>query len=688
MKRFLQIKFLVPALGAIVLGMACLVMLNARAVRSSMEAQLAQDMVLLAQSMTRDVSGGIDDRLTLMGGVAGRENVVIAASVDVPATMQPELASLAKSVKGILYFNIFDLNADALVSSEILKGAVNVVDRDYFIAVVKNGKDQAVSKPLISRTVGKAVTVLAVPVRDKSKKLVGVLNAGLDLEYLVSEVTKTKIGETGYVFILDRDGMFVAHPDPAKRMKNVENPPEWMRRVMQAKGLEQISFEEDGKPGMATVMLDALTGWRFVVMAPAQELDQQVRRVNSQNLIVAAIIAVSLMAIIMVVLRGLVLKPLFACGGFARNVASGKLDTVLADMAEDEFGRMAGDMRSMVDALKDSLEKARQEHAVAEKAASESRAALGEAEMARGQAEHARREGILQAVAVLQDVVDGLQGGSGALIGEIGTLREGVSGQETVTSETAAAMEEMNSSVLEVARNAAEASELAERTRSEAQRGQSVVDDARRAITQVDELAKALEQGMTRLGEQAKSIGQVMNVISDIADQTNLLALNAAIEAARAGDAGRGFAVVADEVRKLAEKTMHSTQEVGQAITSIQNGTAQNVDMVNKAAQAVDVASTLAAQSGEALRGIVELVDKSSGQVRGIAQAAGQQSTVSEEIARSVSGISSFSQELVHGMDGFAQTVTGMAGHVEELSQVITGLEQQADEAGQKNLDV
>ncbi|WP_243358104.1 methyl-accepting chemotaxis protein [Fundidesulfovibrio terrae] len=686
MTRSLQLKFLIPALGAVVLGMACLVLLNARTVRSSMEAQLAQDMSLLAQSLTRDVTGSMEDKFILLDGVAAKENVIMSASIAVTSTMQPELSSLAKSVKGLLYFNVFDLTGEAQVSSEILKAPINVTDRDYFKAVVDGGVAHAVSKPLISRTVGKAVAVLAVPIRDKSKKLVGVLNAGLDLDYLVSEVSKTKIGDTGYVFILDRDGMYVAHPDPAKRMKNVENPPEWLRRAMQAKSLEQIAFEEDGKPGMATVMPDPLTGWRFVVMAPAQELAAQVSRVNGQNMAIAAGVALALVGVIVVVLRVLVLRPLFACGGFARDIAAGKLDSALAVRDADEIGRMADDMRSMVDALRESLEQARQEHAMAEKAAAEGRTALAEAEQARRQAESAKSEGMMQAVAVLRDVVEGLQAGSRGLMDEIDSLREGVQGQESVTSETAAAMDEMNSSALEVARNANEASELAGRTRAEAQRGQSVVDDARRAITQVDELAKALEQGMTRLGDQAKAIGQVMDVISDIADQTNLLALNAAIEAARAGEAGRGFAVVADEVRKLAEKTMNSTKEVGQAISSIQAGTAQNVDMVNKAAQAVEVASGLAAQSGEALLGIVDLVDKTSGQVSGIAQAAGQQSSVSEEIARSVSGISSFSQDLGRGMDDFTRTVSGMAGHVDELSRVISGLERQAGSGGPAQL--
>ncbi|MFP5222710.1 MAG: methyl-accepting chemotaxis protein [Acidobacteriota bacterium] len=687
MNRSLQLKFLVPALSAIVLGMLCLVIVNARQARTGMETLMGQDMRLLAQAMTRDVAGGMEDRLALLSGIAGREHVIIAASVDVPSTLQPELAFLAKSIQGVLYLNVFDLKGEAVASSEILKGAVNVADRDYFTAVARDARDKVVSKPLMSRTVGKAVVVLAVPIRDKAKKLVGVLNAGIDLEYLTNEVSKTKIGETGYVFILDRDGMVVAHPDPARRMKNEDNPPEWMRRAMKVQGMEQISFEQDGKPGMATVLADPLTDWRFVVMAPHQELTAMVDSLNGQNMLIAGGVTLAFVAIIMACLRALILRPLFACGAYAREVAGGKLDAKLDVRMPDELGRMADDMRAMVDVLKDSLDKAHEEHALAEKAAQETKDALVRAEQAQSQAERAKCEGMLQAVDVLRGVVLGLGDASRDLLGEIDSLRDGVTGQESTTAETAAAMDQMNSSVLEVARNAHEASEAADLTRAEAQRGQIVVEDARRAINQVDELAKILEQGMGQLGEQAKAIGQVMTVISDIADQTNLLALNAAIEAARAGDAGRGFAVVADEVRKLAEKTMRSTQEVGQAISTIQDATSRNVDHVNRAAQAVGVAAELAVQSGEALRSIVNLVDRTSGQVRGIAQAAGQQSTASEEIARSVSGISSFSQDLTRGMDDFSQTVQGMAGHVRELSNVIGELQEQACMSGNNSLE-
>ena len=676
MKLSLQWKFLVPALGAIVLGMVCLVALNANLVRSSMETLLGQDTALLAQFFSRDVSGGVEDRLHALSAVAKRQDVLQAAEGRNPPTIHEELVNVARSFKGLLYLNVMDMKGEVMASSEVLKGAVNLGDRDYFKAATTGGKDRAVSKALVSRTVGKAVVVLAVPVKDASGKLAGVLNAGLDLEYITSEVGKTRIGDTGYAFILDRDGMYVAHPDAGKRMQTEANPPEWMRKALAATSLEKIPTLQDGRQGMVTVLPDALTGWRYVVVAPYQEMAALVQAVNGNNMLISFVIAAALVAVIMLSLRVCIIRPLTACGAFARSVAGGSLDARLEFHGADELGALADDLRKMVDSLKANLETIQEEGRRAEDAVREAKAALEQAEQARHEADAAKREGMLQAAGILHGVVGGITESAEALMAEIEALRNGVAGQEATTGETAAAMDEMNSSVLEVARNAAEASELADKTRVQAQSGREVVENSRRAINEVDGLAKTLEQGMATLGEQARAIGQVMTVISDIADQTNLLALNAAIEAARAGDAGRGFAVVADEVRKLAEKTMDSTKEVGQAIANIQANTTDNVELVKRAAQGVGAAAALADRSGEALALIVELVDQSSGQVRGIAQAAGQQSSVSEEIARAVSDISSFSQTLAQGVGEFARAVQGLSGHALELKTVIADLEE------------
>ena len=187
----------------------------------------------------------------------------------------------------------------------------------------------------------------------------------------------------------------------------------------------------------------------------------------------------------------------------------------------------------------------------------------------------------------------------------------------------------------------------------------------------------SIKQDMDELGKQAVGIGQVMNVIADIADQTNLLALNAAIEAARAGDAGRGFAVVADEVRKLAEKTMTATQEVGQAIRGIQEGTKKNITNVDKAGVSIAHANELSVRSGESLKQILEYVHQVNEQVQSIATASEEQSAASEEINRSVEQVSTISAETAQAMEQAAKAVADLAQQSQVLQRLIGEMKDQ-----------
>ena len=280
-------------------------------------------------------------------------------------------------------------------------------------------------------------------------------------------------------------------------------------------------------------------------------------------------------------------------------------------------------------------------------------------------------EDMMQAAKELEKVVEGISSASEELSAQVEQSSRGTEMQSQRVAETATAMEEMNATVLEVAKNAAQASDSSSHARGKALDGAKIVAQVVAGIGTMQTVSLAMKEDMGALGRQAEGIGQIMNVISDIADQTNLLALNAAIEAARAGDAGRGFAVVADEVRKLAEKTQTATKEVGDAVSGIQLGTKKNLENVELAVSTIAQATQLANKSGEALQEIVNLVEISTDQVRSIAAASEEQSAASEEIHRNMEEINRISSETASAMGQSAQAVGDLASQAGTLHALI-----------------
>ncbi len=284
----------------------------------------------------------------------------------------------------------------------------------------------------------------------------------------------------------------------------------------------------------------------------------------------------------------------------------------------------------------------------------------------------------MQNIAVeLEQVATIASSASEQLSAQIELSENGAQDQADRVATTATALEEMNATVLEIARNAGTTSDSASNVRSEASAGSESMQECVKAMHEVKEESLKLQTEMGVLSEHAQAINEIMNVISDIADQTNLLALNAAIEAARAGEAGRGFAVVADEVRNLAEKTMTSTTDVGNAISAIQKSTADNTRLVVDAVKKIERVTEMVSGAGEALLGIVQLADTTADQVRAIATASEEQSATSEEITQSVDSINNIAKETTNNMQEARKAVNEMVNQTHILSQLIEQLQSQ-----------
>ncbi len=386
------------------------------------------------------------------------------------------------------------------------------------------------------------------------------------------------------------------------------------------------------------------------------------------------IVGVALSTLLGLLLTRNVTEPLKAGVHFAESIAAGRLDVSLNVQRGDELGALAEALRRMLGNIREMIAGAEAKTREAEEQSRLAKKATDDAEEARKQAENAKRDGMLAAAGRLEAIVGSLLDSVDSLSGQVRTAASGAETQRARATETATAMEEMNATVLDVARHAGNASEQSEKTKEKALAGSQVVTSVVDSIAEVNRTATTLQDNMQTLEASARDIGRIMSVITDIADQTNLLALNAAIEAARAGEAGRGFAVVADEVRKLAEKTMLATKEVGDVVGAIQRSTGENLDGVSRAGEAALQSSELAEKAGIALREIVELAESSAEGVRSIATAGEEQSAVSEQITRGTEEVNASAEETARLMTQAEKAVRTLAGQAADLNRLMEEL--------------
>ncbi|MGB6723555.1 MAG: methyl-accepting chemotaxis protein, partial [Terracidiphilus sp.] len=235
----------------------------------------------------------------------------------------------------------------------------------------------------------------------------------------------------------------------------------------------------------------------------------------------------------------------------------------------------------------------------------------------------------------------------------------------------ASSLAEMNSTVLEVAEHAEQASVAAGDAVASAAAGRNLVRETQDAMNRIRASVARASIDITTLGNETQSIGAVVRIVQEIAAQTNLLALNAAIEAARAGEQGKGFAVVAQEVRQLAERTARFTKEIAEKIEAVQKGASCAVDSMREGEAVVDEGMGKFVEVNQALEKIAGKIEAAQQGMAMIATATTQQSSATADLTENVHSLSAEVNQTSDQVDRTAEACSDLAKLARGLENLV-----------------
>jgi methyl-accepting chemotaxis protein len=636
-------KLLFPLAGCVVLGLGVAIFMANYSARQGLEKSATRNLETIAVSTASKVSqwmrrNTIDiDTLARTDVMANALTAMDPGPFRVSASRQMEyFINTHKVFSGLRLTNDQGLVIASSHAKNINK--VNVAKRAYF----KNsmaGKP-FVSKPLVSSTSGKPILVISAPVA-KDNQVKGILYAVIDLGgFTESQLDSIQLGETGYAFMMTREGLLLAYPpDHQQIMKLNLSQFDFGKTIVDMKN-GFLSYEYEGVNKLAAFRQVEQTGWVVAVTSTEKEAFAEAVKIRNILMTVGALITVVLCLAIIFLVSLFVIKPINAVVEGLKDIAQGQGDLTkpLEIKTQDELGELAtwfntflGNLQQMVKEIAGN----------STQVGGASKDLLGIAKnLAQGAQESSDRASTVAAASE-----------------EVGANMNSISGNMEKTMENtgvvAAATEEMTATINEIAGNS---------------------EKARQISTHAVEQSTTVSEKMKELGAAAQAIGAVTQTINDISEQTNLLALNATIEAARAGEAGKGFAIVANEIKDLASQTATATADIKEKITGVQDttsGTAEEIASISQVIMDVnEIISTIAAAIQEQSAATGEISNNVSLTSQGIEEA-------TESVAQGVGVIGEINQDLssLNTLTGeISEDSSKVADSAEELRQMAARL--------------
>ena len=588
------------------------------------------------------------------------QNGALAAFAGDPAE-QSGKASAFSYISGIQQDNakllesliIADVNGKVLLTSSTETPDLDVKDREYFQQALAG--EATVSEVLLSKESNHNIVAVARPLRQNGS-ITGVLIGTILFDTISAPVAETKVGASGYGYMIDRTGLIVYHPDKSKVLKESldgNSNKELNELVQQMKKGETshgfytyggvykyVSFEPAGDWVVAT------TANYSEYMKPATEIR------TTTLIIVVAFILIALLLGYFFTTRT-VINPLKKLQRAMSLAGDGDLTVHTVIKSRDELQVLSDSFNAMIDKQEAIIKKVRHGSAALTSMSEEMAASSEEISAS-----------IEEISSSAQEIAAGAENNNHSVVNASQVLVQ-------------------LSSLVQLAQSKATATSLnADSTNQAAQDGRMRVINTVEAMDTISSSTKETGEQLHTVSELSGQVSTIIGTINAIARQTNLLALNAAIEAARAGEHGRGFSVVAGEVRKLSDETHRQAEEISVLVTDMVARIGQAVESMRGASEAVEGGVRIVNETDHAFIHIIESVEMITASVQEILEITRDEVATSDQIIKLIDSMGTISEMSVQNTESVssateeqAATVNNFVSSAEEISAMANELE-------------